>query len=69
MGAGNLAGIQDPESDCATGCEPFISDFTMELPRGSRCLLVGANGAGGLPLPPMIHPTVVPAAPEPLPIC
>mmetsp|Transcript_32355 Transcript_32355/g.91707 ORF Transcript_32355/g.91707 Transcript_32355/m.91707 type:complete len:292 (-) Transcript_32355:67-942(-) len=28
------------------GCEPFISDFTMELPRGSRCLLVGANGAG-----------------------
>lgn len=26
--------------------EPFISDFTLELPAGSRCLLCGANGAG-----------------------
>lgn len=28
------------------GCQPFIKDFTLDLPRGSRCLLVGANGAG-----------------------
>eukprot|EP00959_Pyramimonas_sp_CCMP1952_P169714 3545582-Pyramimonas_sp.AAC.1 len=26
--------------------QPFISDMTMELPAGSRCLLAGANGAG-----------------------
>ena len=25
---------------------PLISDLTLELPRGSRCLLCGANGAG-----------------------
>jgi len=26
--------------------QPFISDMTLELPAGSRCLLAGANGAG-----------------------
>ena len=29
-----------------TGHKPLISDFSLRLPRGSRCLLVGANGAG-----------------------
>jgi ABC-type multidrug transport system fused ATPase/permease subunit len=28
------------------GSPPFIDDFTLELPAGSRCLLCGANGAG-----------------------
>lgn len=28
------------------GSLPVISDFTLNLPRGSRCLLLGANGAG-----------------------
>merc|ERR1711966_117965 len=28
------------------GCEPAVRDFTLELPAGSRCLLLGANGAG-----------------------
>ena len=28
------------------GGQPFIDDFTLELPAGSRCLLCGANGAG-----------------------
>lgn len=26
--------------------QPFINDFSLELPAGSRCLLAGANGAG-----------------------
>jgi len=26
--------------------QPFISDFSLTLPAGSRCLLAGANGAG-----------------------
>lgn len=30
------------------GSLPVISDFTLNLPRGSRCLLLGANGAGNL---------------------
>ena len=30
------------------GSLPVISDFTLNLPRGSRCLLLGANGAGVL---------------------
>ncbi|DBA89037.1 TPA: ABC transporter I member 20 [Trebouxia sp. C0005] len=30
------------------GALPVISDFTLHLPRGSRCLLLGANGAGDL---------------------
>ena len=30
------------------GSLPVISDFTLSLPRGSRCLLLGANGAGNL---------------------
>lgn len=28
------------------GCEPFITDARLDLPRGSRCLLIGANGTG-----------------------
>jgi hypothetical protein len=28
------------------GCEPFISNCSIDLPKGSRCLLIGANGAG-----------------------
>ena len=28
------------------GLTPVISDFTLNLPSGSRCLLLGANGAG-----------------------
>ena len=28
------------------GSLPVISDFTLNLPPGSRCLLLGANGAG-----------------------
>mmetsp|Transcript_1901 Transcript_1901/g.2101 ORF Transcript_1901/g.2101 Transcript_1901/m.2101 type:complete len:305 (-) Transcript_1901:46-960(-) len=28
------------------GNTPFINDFTLKLPPGSRCLLCGANGAG-----------------------
>merc|ERR1712032_1196596 len=27
-------------------CDPFIKDFSIDLPPGSRCLLSGANGAG-----------------------
>ena len=27
-------------------CPPFISNASLELPRGSRCLLIGANGTG-----------------------
>ncbi len=28
------------------GYRPVLSDISLKLPRGSRCLLVGANGAG-----------------------
>jgi CCR4-NOT complex subunit CAF16 len=28
------------------GQAPFISKFSLKLKRGSRCLLIGANGAG-----------------------
>ena len=28
------------------GHRPILSDISLSLPRGSRCLLVGANGAG-----------------------
>ena len=28
------------------GCQPFIQGCDLDLPRGSRCLLVGANGMG-----------------------
>lgn len=31
------------------GQAPFISKFSLKLKRGSRCLLVGANGAGEFP--------------------
>jgi ABC-type Mn2+/Zn2+ transport system ATPase subunit len=27
-------------------CPPFIKDGNLNLPRGSRCLLIGANGTG-----------------------
>lgn len=30
------------------GQAPFISKFSLKLKRGSRCLLIGANGAGEL---------------------
>lgn len=33
------------------GHSPVISNFSLSLPRGSRCLLVGANGAGKFLLP------------------
>lgn len=28
------------------GCEPFIQGCSIHLPRGAKCLLIGANGAG-----------------------
>lgn len=28
------------------GSPPVIADFSLRLPAGSRCLLLGANGAG-----------------------
>ncbi len=28
------------------GHRPVLSNISLKLPRGSRCLLVGANGAG-----------------------
>lgn len=28
------------------GSEPVLHDFSLHLPGGSRCLLLGANGAG-----------------------
>ena len=28
------------------GSPPVIDDFSLRLPAGSRCLLLGANGAG-----------------------
>jgi CCR4-NOT complex subunit CAF16 len=30
------------------GCAASIKGVNLDLPRGSRCLLIGANGAGGL---------------------
>lgn len=32
-----------------SGHRPVLSDLSLKLPRGSRCLLVGANGAGENP--------------------
>jgi hypothetical protein len=29
------------------GCAPSVKGVDLDLPRGSRCLLIGANGAGG----------------------
>ena len=28
------------------GCPPFVNNCSIDLPKGSRCLLIGANGAG-----------------------
>lgn len=28
------------------GCAPSVRDVSLDLPRGARCLLIGANGAG-----------------------
>ena len=33
------------------GHRPVLSDISLRLPRGSRCLLIGANGAGKWHLP------------------
>jgi ABC-type transport system involved in cytochrome bd biosynthesis fused ATPase/permease subunit len=33
------------------GQAPFITDFSLHLKPGSRCLLIGANGSGLLPFP------------------
>lgn len=30
------------------GCKASIKDVNLEIPKGSRCLLIGANGAGQL---------------------
>jgi hypothetical protein len=30
------------------GCPPSLKDVNLDLPKGSRCLLIGANGAGEL---------------------
>ena len=51
--------VEGPNQDSATdavvirslgyayaGHRPILSDISLSLPRGSRCLLVGANGAG-----------------------
>ena len=29
-----------------SGHRPIVSDISLSLPKGSRCLLLGANGAG-----------------------
>lgn len=31
-----------------SGHRPIISDISLSLPKGSRCLLLGANGAGDM---------------------
>lgn len=28
------------------GCQPFLKGVSLQLPKGSRTLLIGANGAG-----------------------
>jgi CCR4-NOT complex subunit CAF16 len=28
------------------GCEASVKGVSLDLPRGARCLLIGANGAG-----------------------
>jgi hypothetical protein len=28
------------------GSHPFMTDFSMDIPLGARCLLLGCNGAG-----------------------
>ncbi len=33
-------------SYCYPNCEPFVKNCSLTLPRGSRCLLIGANGTG-----------------------
>ncbi len=37
---------------------PVVDDFSLSLPRGSRCLLCGANGAGE---PSLAHPRAGPS--------
>lgn len=43
---------------------PVIHDLSLALPRGSRCLLTGANGAGEAPAA-RVRPCIVPAAAVP----
>ena len=43
-----------------SGHQPIISDISLTLPKGSRCLLLGANGAGEpLCLCAPLHPAAV----------
>ena len=39
-----------PSTTPTLGTGPFCRDISQALPRGSRCLLVGANGAGAPPV-------------------
>lgn len=41
------------------GCAPFIQNMSLELPKGARCLLLGANGAGELALIKRYHLYVI----------
>ena len=43
---GNDTVVVNTLSFAYPGHKPLISDFSLRLPHGSRCLLIGANGAG-----------------------
>lgn len=52
---GPLNDTREPDKDTVVvntlsfaypGHKPLISGMSLRLPRGSRCLLIGANGAG-----------------------
>ncbi|KAJ3382812.1 CCR4-NOT regulatory complex component [Lobulomyces angularis] len=38
--------IEVKDLNFSFGAEPVLQDFSLTLPKGSRCLLTGANGAG-----------------------
>ena len=44
------------------GHRPILSDISLTLPRGSRCLLVGANGAGDVAQPPFLMLLALPTS-------